>query len=148
MIGKFGYIEKHKDKWTARLHEQGNILMKSKTILILFISFLIIKFLYYNYFFINMVKGIYINTNYEKSNGTDIPNQMDTLILFENNTFKSNYWGNGRYKLVYSYRGTELNLFYQYQFGKGVFKAKITREWFSTPKVIIEKDLDHYYKKL
>ena len=94
-----------------------------------------------------MVEGIYLNTNYETSDAIDTPHQTDTLILFEDNTFKSNYWGKGTYKLTYSYRGTELNLFYEYQFGKGIFVARITRDWFSSPRIILEKHLNHYYKK-
>lgn len=95
---------------------------------------------YSNYFTIGMVKGIYVNKNYENSYFG--ANFLDTLNLFENNQFKSGFWGVGHYKLSYSLRGTSIKLY-----SKNSLITKVYRSWFSKPRIMIMKDLDNYYEK-
>lgn len=78
----------------------------------------------------------------------DIPYVADTLTLFKNNRFESSYWGKGSYKIIYSLDGTKIQLTYRYKFGLAGYKASIERLNWRTPKIILDRDRNHYYEKL
>lgn len=59
-------------------------------LLIIFGIVLVLAYTYNNYFTIEMIEGTYVNKNYEDSNGG--ANFPDTLKLYENQRFESNYW--------------------------------------------------------
>jgi len=116
--------------------------MKHKLIVIsVIVAFiLLIAHGYNNFFTKGMLIGIYINQNYSySSNLVEIPLVPDTLSLFKNNQFVSNYWGKGTYKIFYTVRGTNIELFYKYQFGKAGYKTSIERLNFGRPKVILKR---------
>ena len=102
-----------------------------------------------NYLTKNIITGIYINTNYKYEPFLpEIPYIEDTLILYDNNTFYSNYWGKGVYQIEYSIKGTNLDLTYDYEFGKAGFHTRINREISGKTKIILFKQNDHCYKKI
>ena len=124
--------------------------MKQKWIVISVIIFFILLTIhcYNNFFTKGMLIGNYINRNYNYSlNLVEIPHVPDTLSLFENNQFVSNYWGKGSYKIFYTVSGTEIELIYNYRFGKAGYRTSIKRLNFGTPKIILDTDRDHYYEK-
>lgn len=92
--------------------------------------------------------GKYVNMNYDSKSGGEAPCVPDTLILLENNQFISAFFGNGTYEVSHTLKGTVISLGYNYEFGKAGFDAYITRMWFGVPKIIINRDMNHYYEKI
>ena len=109
-------------------------------LLITFGILIVLVYAYNNYFTIQMVEGIYVNKNYEDSNGG--ANFPDTLSLYENHRFESNYWGTGHYKLSYSWRGTRIALL-----SNNSLITKVYRSWFSKPRIMVMRDFNNYYEK-
>ncbi|MEN8123131.1 MAG: hypothetical protein ABFS35_22525 [Bacteroidota bacterium] len=96
-----------------------------------------------------MIVGTYVNNNYnEKPFYVEIPYNIDTLRLFDNNRFTSQFWGKGTYELFYSFKGTQINIKYKYEFGDAVSSNNIKRYFFGKPKIILVKDLSYYYEKI
>ncbi len=125
--------------------------MKRKPIFIsiTIIVVITISYAYNNFFTEKMIEGPYINRNYNNSsNKVEIPHVADTLVLLKNNQFSSGFWGKGSYRIIYSVRGTEIQLTYNYEFGKAGFRAFIKRLYFGKPKIILDHDQNHYYEKL
>ena len=125
--------------------------MKQKSIFIsiTIIFVMIISYAYNNFFTKSMIEGRYINRNYNNSsNNVEIPHVEDTLFLLKNNQFLSGFWGKGSYRIIYSVRGTEIELRYNYEFGKAGFRAFIKRMYFGKMKIILDSDQNHYYEKL
>ena len=125
--------------------------MKRKLIVVIVITAttFVICYAYNNFFTKGMLTGSYINQNYHYSpNKVEIPYSPDTLSLFKNNQFVSNYWGKGSYNIRYTVRGTEIELIYNYRFGKAGYRTSIKRLDFGTPKIILDIDRNHYYEKL
>jgi hypothetical protein len=91
--------------------------------------------------------GKYINTNY----GSPIccvesPHQPDTLILFRNGTFKSNFYGKGTFTVNNGINPT-IELRYP-EFGKSArFKTYFSNIIFENPKIVLNTDMNHFYTK-
>jgi len=97
----------------------------------------------------NTVEGVYANTNY----GNEIcclesPHKADTLILKSDGTFTSGYYGNGTYKVNYGILTTEIDWTYEYEFGKAGHSTYFSNKIYEKPKIILNYDLNHYYKKV
>ncbi|MDB4920879.1 hypothetical protein [Mucilaginibacter sp.] len=125
--------------------------MKRKLILVSKITVVtfVICCAYNNFFTKGMLTGIYINQNYHYTpNRVEIPYAPDTLTLLKNNQFFSNYWGIGSYEIFYTLGGTEIELTYNYRYGKAGYRTSIKRINFGMPKIILDIDRDHYYEKL
>jgi hypothetical protein len=91
--------------------------------------------------------GSYINVNYEDAWLAETPSSIDTLRLFEDGTFRSNYWGDGTYKTKWKLRGGTLEL--SYDRGSAGYDLVLSRElWFGKPKFIVSRDLNYHYKKI
>lgn len=139
--------------------------------IIVIISVLVLSFLLFycnNHITSNAIAGQYINKNYRyPALLPDIPYENDTLVLLKNNTFSSSYYGEGSYFLSYS----NLNTYIIFQYECSVdsflyidlptdtainknkamqasFKAEVIRTMFGKPKIILNKDQNHYYEKL
>ncbi|WP_442587049.1 hypothetical protein ACSBL2_13465 [Pedobacter sp. AW31-3R] len=110
--------------------------------------FFIVFHWYNNFFSKESLAGEYINKNYNYEGMlTEIPYQPDTLRLYKNNSFTSSFFGNGNYKLKYDIMGTKIELIYDYEFGKAGYTTIITRLYGVNPKVILNKEKDHYFEK-
>ncbi len=120
-----------------------------KTIKIGLVFVLMVYYLYHNFFTNSILAGTYVNENYKcKSALVEIPHELDTLIILDNNKFTNSIWGNGVYKLSYSISGTKIQFIYDYEFGKAGFKTSINRSLFGHPKISLDEDLNYYYKKI
>ncbi|MCL9806841.1 hypothetical protein NAT51_15000 [Flavobacterium amniphilum] len=135
--------------------------MKKNTIPLI-ISFLLITYLYNNFFTNGMLTGRYANKNYKYEFIGNIANKPDTLIIRENNEFESPYYGKGKYDISYSLKGTEIHMTH----GEGYttttingevitlsnedsFVTYINRIWFfGSPKIILFEDLGQCYEKI
>ena len=107
------------------------------------------NYCYNNFFSKSTIIGIYVNTNYNYQPFlVEIPYVADTLKLLSNNQFESNFWGKGNYILLYKASGTEIELFYKYEFGKAAYQTSISRINWGNPKIILNKDKGHYYEKI
>lgn len=98
-------------------------------------------YIYNNFFTIDMISGTYNTIDYEKS--LMVPNFPDKLILNEDFTYRSKFFGNGFFKIDYDYKGTKIYI----DSDNGSLSTRLTRNWFGKPKIIIFKDLGHYYEK-
>ncbi|MCD0487347.1 hypothetical protein LPB86_03845 [Pedobacter sp. MC2016-14] len=108
----------------------------------------VIYFIYDNFFSKGMLVGEYVNKNYDYEPFLpEIPYEQDTLRLFENNKFRSHFWGKGTYKIFYTLVGTEIELYYKYEFGEAVFRGSLTRCFFGEPKLLLDPDRNHYLEK-
>jgi hypothetical protein len=96
-----------------------------------------------------MITGVYVNTNYDKDYPIlDVPNHADTLVLFDDNTYTSGYYGKGKYKLEYSFGGTEISLIPNVS-SEGGFGSSFTRLYsFGNIKIDLFQDQDQYYEKI
>ncbi len=94
----------------------------------------------------NMVAGVYVN-HYNGSRPTiaDMPDEADTLVLFQNGKFHSGFYGKGTYQLDYSMWGTSINIQYEYEMGRAALNASINKPLFGEPRIMLVSDLDYYY---
>lgn len=92
--------------------------------------------------------GEYVNTNYDnEARILRTPYEPDTLILMSSNRFVSGYYGYGTYEVSYTVKGTNIHLYY-YDFGQAGYHTYVRRAWFSSPRIILNWDMNHYYKKI
>ncbi|MGZ3767277.1 MAG: hypothetical protein ACXVA2_21620 [Mucilaginibacter sp.] len=125
--------------------------MKSKFILagIILAAIFLLSYSYNNFFSKGMLVGQYVNRNYNyQPNLPEVPNVADTLTLLKNGQFESQYWGKGSYTISHTIAGTEIELIYDYEFGKAGYDTTVKRLDFGNPKIILDRDHDHYYEKL
>ena len=105
--------------------------------------------LYHNFFSIGMLTGSYVNTNFEYGPfAAEIPYGQDTIKLNRDKTFSSTFWGDGTYEINYSLSGTELSLSYSYEYGLAGFNSHFVRRFFSPPRIVLVRDMDHYMEKI
>lgn len=109
------------------------------------IIFFVLFYLFRNFFAVWMVTGKYANTNYENSIVAEVPHRADTLILFNNMTFKSSYYGEGTYSLSYDYSGTEIDWVYEH--GRAGHNSQMTRNWLGNIQISLVSDLNQHYSK-
>lgn len=118
-----------------------------KIIKISSISFIIL-YIFNGFFFKKMIVGTYENRNYENSFFGQNPHVSDNLILLDNGTFISGYYGKGKYELYYSLGGTEISLVPNND-SSMPFRTSIDRLYFlGTIKIDMVKDLNQYYEKI
>ena len=91
-----------------------------------------------------MLSGVYINVNYKNSPAAETSRNLDTLYIYDDNTFYSRYYSKGSYKLSYSLTGTEISLRYQ----NSGYHTFVTRDFFGKPKIVLFWDINHYYIKI
>jgi len=94
------------------------------------------------------IVGTYINNN----EGEDViypetPYIADTLVLKQDRTFTSKFYGSGTYSLSQGILSKRLSIRYGYKF-KTVKSLPIKNRTFSPIKLILVSDLNQYYKKI
>jgi len=124
--------------------------MKKLLLLCLFVILaLTLSHFYNNFFSKGMLVGRYVNRNYNYPPlKVEIPYVSDTLTLLKNNKFESGYWGNGSYTVTHTLGGTEIELTYNYKYGRAGYETDVKRLNFGTPKIILDRDRNHYYEKI
>jgi len=95
-----------------------------------------------------MITGEYVSNNAQSL--LEGPGRRgEKLFLLEDNKFKSDTWGNGTYKLKYTFGGTRIDLTYNYEFGKASYHTSINRSYFfGKPQILLDKDLEFYFEKI
>ena len=95
------------------------------------------------------VIGTYFNTNYENERCcVASPHRPDTLILKEDGTFSSDYYGNGTYEVSYGFLSTEIDWTYDYEIGKGYYSTQFSNKINERPRIMLNYDMNHYYEKM
>jgi hypothetical protein len=118
-----------------------------KTIKILALIFIIL-YVFNSFFFEKMIVGTYFNRNYENGFITDNPHVSDKLVLLDNGTFISRYYGKGKYELYHSLGGTEISL-ESNSSSIMPFRTSVNRLYFlGNIKIDLYKDLNQYYEKI
>jgi len=90
-----------------------------------------------------MITGVYISNNSEPV--LEGPDFGDKLILYNNNTFKSDTWGEGTFRLKYSFFETRIVL----KYGGAIYNSYFYRPFFfGAPRISLFRDLNYYYEKI
>ena len=120
---------------------------------------------------IQNISGIYTNNNYEEEPFyAEVPYNKDTLILYENETFSSNYYNTGIYEINSGVLYNYLSLYYEYNMtipesilkhaepenkeiqkdksGKAKVKFRVRNTLLESTKIMIVEDLKYYYSKI
>lgn len=109
---------------------------------------LIISYCYNNFLTKSTIVGKYVNRNYNyKPFLVEIPYVADTLTLLNSDQFESTYWGKGSYSITRDVGGTHIDLKYNYEFGKAGYNTSISRPNWGSPKIILDRDRNHFYEK-
>ena len=91
------------------------------------------------------IVGKYINMNFENKNCcVEAPHKADTLILYSDGGYKSDFYGNGKY----NFKENILEINYDYDNGKAQYKAIISNKLFQKPRIELNYKLNHYYEKI
>jgi len=89
--------------------------------------------------------GVYINQNFDYEPFiAEIPYKSDTLILKNDSTFVSGFFGKGTYQI----RDNRITLRYMYDLGKASFEAPIEKINTENIRIILYRGQNHYYQKL
>jgi hypothetical protein len=120
--------------------------MKKRILLIVIV--LLITIVFFRNFSFPVSKeeiiGEYENTNFTNPHCcVEAPHVPDRLILNSDYTFSSKFYGNGQWKL----NGSYLELNYLDENGGGEIITYFTNILFEDPRILLNADLDHYYKK-
>ncbi|MNK34728.1 hypothetical protein D3C87_532400 [compost metagenome] len=91
------------------------------------------------------IVGKYINMNFEnKSCCVEAPHKADTLILYSDGSYESNFYGNGKY----NFKDNILEIDYDYENGKAQYRAIISNKLFQKLRIELNYKLNHYYEKI
>ena len=113
-------------------------------VILVYISY----YCYHNFFSINTIVGKYV----VEQQGlepflAETPYGDDFLILKSDFTFISSYWGTGTWDVSSDFQnGTRIHLIYEN--GKSSYSANIKRQYLSSPRVIMDIDMNHYMGKI
>ena len=93
--------------------------------------------------------GKYINVNYDYTPFlAEIPYVDDTLVLRDDFTFQSKYFGQGNYKINRSFVEAKIVLHCEYEMGDFSFEAMIESDETGKPKIVLFRERNHCYKKV
>jgi hypothetical protein len=93
-----------------------------------------------------MIVGKYVNMNYHNEFIGENPHVEDTLEIHPNGKFYSPFFGEGEYKLSYSFKGTRISL---KPYSKMGLNTSIDRNnLIGKPRINLFRDLNQYYKKI
>ena len=103
-----------------------------------------------NYASKSSLEGFYVNNNteYVLEGPRPISQGVDTLIIHSDNTFDSQTWGKGTYKVKQSFFGTRIDLTYEYEMGKAGYEMKVTSPLFGQERIWLDYDLNFYFEKI
>lgn len=122
--------------------------------LIIIVSLLIFGLLFIegltNYASKSSLQGRYINNNadYVFEGPRPISQGVDTLVIKNDNTFDSQTWGTGTYKVKPSIFGTRIDLTYDYEMGKAGYEMLVTSPLFGQERIWLDYDLNYYFEKI
>ena len=117
-------------------------LRKISIIILIYISYC----LYHNYFTNNSIVGKYVVVNQSlKPFIAETPYGNHNLVLKKDFTFTSTYWGNGTYLITSSTLESRIHL--HYDEGRSMYSSRIKRQFFSSPRIILDIDMNHYMEK-
>ena len=121
--------------------------MKRKLIVFGIPLFFVVLNVFRNFLGVWMVEGKYVNTNYENSHLAEIPSRADTLILFDDMTYESSFYGKGTYTLKYELSGTSIDGSLGTSFASFGHKT-INRSLLGQIRISLDSDLKQYYGKI
>ena len=103
-----------------------------------------------NYASKSSLEGLYINNNtdYILEGPRPITQGVDTLTIKKDNTFESQTWGSGTYKVEPSIFGTRIDLTYDYEMGKAGYEMLVTSPLFGQERIWLDYDLNYYFEKI
>ena len=103
-----------------------------------------------NYVSKSSLEGRYINnnTNYALEGPRPISQGVDTLVINNDNSFDSQTWGTGTYKVKPSIFGTRIDLTYDYEMGKAGYEMLVTSPLFGRERIWLNHDLNYYFEKI
>ena len=122
--------------------------------LVIIVSLLIFGLLFIegltNYASKSSLEGRYINNNtdYVLEGPRPISQGVDTLVINNDNTFNSQTWGTGTYKVKPSIFGTRIDLTYDYEMGKAGNEMLVTSPVFGQERIWLNYDLNYYFEKI
>lgn len=122
--------------------------------LVIIVSLLIFGLLFIegltNYASKSSLEGRYINNNtdYVLEGPRPISPGVDTLVINNDNTFNSQTWGTGTYKVKPSIFGTRIDLTYDYEMGKAGNEMLVTSPVFGQERIWLNYDLNYYFEKI
>ncbi|MGL6125607.1 hypothetical protein [Chryseobacterium artocarpi] len=124
----------------------------SKIFLALFVIILVVFFILNINFPLKKheIYGKYVNRNFDKPICcVEAPHTEDTLILYEDKTFESKFYGAGTY-ILYNGINPEIELFYKdfNHSSSAIYKTYFLNGIFEKPKIMLNADMNHYYEKL
>ena len=94
---------------------------------------------------IESMTGEYVNSNFNyEPIIAEIPYSIDTLILNNDYSFNSSYFGKGKFEL----KKDRIKLIYNYEFGLSSYEAPIEIDSDGNPKIILFREKNHHYKKI
>ena len=92
--------------------------------------------------------GTYVFYNHDTPFLPELPPQNDTLILKADNTFSSNYYGNGTYETDFGLFERDLRIRYNYEFGRASLKTEFIKRIGKNSRIILNSELKKYYEKV
>jgi len=110
------------------------------------VLFFVILYSFRNFFTVGMLTGKYANTNYENSMIAEVPDRADTLILYDDMTYKSSYYGEGTFSLEYSFEGTHID-WSRGSNGVAGRNSQMQRNWYGNIQISLVTDLRQHYSK-
>jgi hypothetical protein len=124
--------------------------MKKIYLLLSLVLIIILYNIYSGYISLSMLVGTYITVKPDdyKAAVPDIPSKTDTLIIYNNGTFSSGFFGMGKYTLSHNLFTTEIDLNYHYNFGMAGYTSTISRSFLGVPKIELDADNNYYYEKV
>lgn len=102
-----------------------------------------------NYVSKSTLEGLYINNNteYILDGPRPIEQGVDTLIIKNDNTFESQTWGSGTYKIKPSVFGSRIDFTYDYEMGKAGYEMMVSKPLFKAERIWLDYDMNFYFEK-
>ena len=92
--------------------------------------------------------GVYVFSNPDTPFLPELPTQKDTLILKADNTFSSNYYGNGTYETDFGLFARDLRIRYDYEFGKASLETELIKKVGKNSRIFLSSERNKYYEKV
>lgn len=118
--------------------------MKNKKIVLTLIVIVLCTFTYNTFFPKFLITGKY-QSEISNTFGADGIEDGEDLIINSDNTFSSDSWGNGTYKLEHGFKGTRID----FSFGNEGNNTYFYRPFFfGNPRIVIFRDLSSEFVKI
>lgn len=96
------------------------------------------------------IAGTYVNRNYLSDRCClEAPHIPDTLVLKNDGTYTSGFYGSGTYQIDAGLLSTEITWYYEDQFGGGAYSTTVLKDLKGSKyRIVLNYDLNHYYEKI